>query len=120
MYWIQNRTERYPALNVYREENDLLVTAEIAGVHPENLEIELEKNTLKISGNRQVPVTEARAERSEIWTGEFRRQVQLNEEVDAEKISAEVKDGILLVRLPLSEKARSRKIAVKAANRELS
>jgi len=109
------RPRAFPALNIWDDGDCLRAEAEVPGVAMDDLEVYAVGNELTIKGRRQPPqeqnVTYHRQERS---TGEFARTVTLPVEVDAEKIEAVLKDGVLTVTLPKAETAKVRKITVKA------
>jgi len=106
----------YPALNVWDVGDALMVEAEVPGVPKENLEISAIGDELTIKGRR--PPLEGRNlpyHRQERGTGEFTRVITLPADVDADKVEAVVRDGVLSIRLPKAEHAKPRKIAVKLA-----
>lgn len=103
------------ALDMYQTKDNLVVKSTIAGVRPEDIDVTVNDNVLTISGERrqQDEVREKDYYMQECYWGEFSRSVELPEEFDAEGISAEIKDGILTVVIPKSEKAKPKKIMVK-------
>lgn len=105
-----------PHVNVFQDDEGVTVTAELPGVGSEDLSIETEADTLRISGSRAVPegVKPEQYHRRERSHGEFTRELRLPAGLDTEKIDARLADGVLTVRLPKAESAKPRKIAVKA------
>lgn len=109
-------TRVYPALNIYDDGEGFVVRAEVAGVDPASLEIEVAGDTLTIRGSRKTP------ERQEGWSyhrcerdyGEFHRSLTLPDKVDSSKVAATCNHGILEVHLPHAEQAKARKIAVRS------
>src|SRR5579871_2814561 len=99
-----------PALDVYESAERYELRLDVPGVAKENLNIHLENDTLTIRGTRQ-SATEGRA-RSERWSGTFERTLSLPDGVDATRIDASVKDGVLTVFLPKGEKAKPRQITI--------
>lgn len=102
-----------PAVDIFENDKELTVIADMPGVKPENLEIDLRKNTLSIIGDAETP--EGPNENDvirEFRTGRYLRQFTLSELVDQNKIEASLKDGVLRLRLPKVEKAVPRKITV--------
>ncbi len=105
----------YPAIEIAEDEKQIAVTAELPGVKKEDVKIVFEKNVLTISGERkpyELP------ENSRVWLNEirvrnFRRSIELDHDVDADKISAEIKDGLLRIVLPKTESSQARAIQVK-------
>lgn len=103
------------AIDVYQTENDLVIQSAIAGVKPENLDISIEGDQVLIKGSREKPPGEE--ERNyfyqECYWGPFSRQIILPEEVDPSRAEAEIKEGILTIRIPKIERKKKRKILVK-------
>ena len=107
-----------PPLDVYETESAFVVEADLPGVHPENVEINFEQNTLTLRGTRaptfQAPERgELRAYSLERTTGAFARSVRLPEYVDGNQIEATYANGVLTVTVPKAQSARPRKIAIK-------
>lgn len=102
---------------VLREENDtFVVSAQLPGVDPEGLETTFHRGVLTLAGERRSAIPPgARCLRRERGTGAFRRVVALPDEVDAERVRAEFRDGVLTVNLPKAQSARPRRITVAAA-----
>ena len=97
-----------------------IVTAELAGINPDDLELEVRGRELVIAGHRgPVDETEGRVfQQIEIEHGPFRRTVQLGAEVVSDQAKATYHDGILRVELPLQQpEARSRSVPVEIENR---
>lgn len=104
-----------PEINLYENANGLVLTAELPGMKLEDLELSVEGKWLTLAGERRIaPPTSERASfhRRERRPGKFRRTVELPREVDAEKIQASYRDGVLAVRLPRSAAAMPRRIEV--------
>ena len=106
----------YPAMNVWSNEEGLLVTAEVPGVSPQDIEVNVIGETLTLSGARKPDELKegARYHRQERGYGKFSRTLQLPFPVSVEKIEANFKSGVLSVRLPRAEEDKPRKIAVKS------
>ena len=105
----------FPALNVWEDGDCLYAEAEIPGVDPKEIEIEVVDNVLTLRGEKK----QEREEEGkgfhyvERGYGGFNRSIELPTSVDSEKVSAEYKNGVLTVHLPKVEAAKPRKIAVK-------
>jgi HSP20 family protein len=110
-------TPSYPAMNVWANEDGLIVTAEVPGVSIEDLEINVVNETLTLSGHREPEqVGEgARYHRQERGYGKFTRTIQLPFRVDPSKVDATLTNGMLRIELPRVEEEKPRKITVKAA-----
>ena len=105
----------WPAIDVAESENEITLNAEVPGCKAEDIDISMQGNTLVISGEKKQKQEEKEkgyyhVERS---YGSFRREFSLPSEIDASKIDASYKDGILTVKVPKSEKAKPLKIKVK-------
>jgi HSP20 family protein len=111
------RAPSYPALNVWSNEEGLFVTAEVPGMHSEDIEISVVGDTLTLSGARKPEdLTEGgRYHRQERGYGSFNRSIQLPFPVDVAKVDATFRNGLLSVTLPRAEEDKPRKISVKSA-----
>jgi len=90
-----------------------VAVVELPGMRREDIEISLHDGTLTISGERKRETSNGeRAERTERYIGKFRRSVTLPTRVDANKVSATYRDGILTVTLPKAEEAKPKQIPV--------
>lgn len=103
-----------PAIDVSETETDFLVKAELPGIDQEDLKIELTGDVLTIQGEKKEEKEEKennhyRLERS---FGSFSRSFTLPGEVQADKIDAKFKDGVLSVRLPKSETSKKKSIKI--------
>jgi HSP20 family protein len=103
-----------PALDLYEDKDNLIVRAELPGLKKDDIEISLNQGTLAISGERKA---EARSEgtdvhREERFYGRFQRTLDLPKPVQAERVAASYKDGILTVTLPKTEEAKPKQIEV--------
>jgi len=105
----------YPPVNVLNGPNDTIVQCELAGVARDDLDISITGETLVIKGTKKPPADEEKLhyQRRERGSGEFNRTVVLPNQVEADRVEAKLANGILTVRLPKSEAAKSRRISVK-------
>jgi len=103
-----------PAVDIFETEHSITVLADMPGVDPADLSIDLRESVLTLTGRATSPQG---AKESEILrehlTGTFLRQFTLSEAIDQSKIDARLTDGVLRVELPKVEKAKPRQIAVK-------
>jgi HSP20 family protein len=107
-----------PAVDIYETENhDLVLKAELPDMSREEIEVMVENNTLTLKGNKKLPagVKEEQYRRIERNYGAFSRSFTLPTTVDASKVAAEFKNGVLTVRLPFREEAKPRTINVEVA-----
>ena len=102
-----------PALDLYQNNDNVVAVVELPGMRKEDIDVSLHDGMLTIAGERQSSSGEGEnAERTERFSGKFRRSVTLPTRVDASKVSASYKDGILTVTLPKSEEAKPKKVEV--------
>jgi HSP20 family protein len=104
-----------PSVDIKEEANRFLITADIPGVEPKNIEITMDDGVLTIKGERQSASEEEQQgyKRVERASGAFYRRFSLPETADAERIEATGKNGVLEITLPKHEKLKPRKIEVK-------
>jgi HSP20 family protein len=105
-----------PALDVHEEKDQIVVVAELPGMKKEDIEISLHNGLLSISGERkeEKAVGEGQSRRQERFFGRFSRTITLPALIDAAKVTATYKDGLLTVNLPKTEEAKPKQIAVQA------
>jgi len=103
----------YPPLNVFRQGDDIVVIAEVPGVRKPDLQIEVKGRTIRIAGTKSVSYGEkSSVHRRERLAGRFDRALTLPLEIDAEKVKAECRDGILALHLPRAERDKPRAITL--------
>jgi len=107
-----SRAHTFPAIDHAEYENESILVAEMPGVKKEDVKISLENRFLTISGERKAQELPEGSSwvRNEVDAGEFGRSIELSHAVDADKITAEMEDGILRVVLPKPEAVRPREI----------
>ena len=107
----------YPLVNISEDRDHIYVRAELAGVNPADLEITVQDNNLILRGERKIPTEEKQVNyhRRERESGFFRRVLALPARVQADKVEATCKDGILTIQLAKPEETKPRKIEVKVA-----
>jgi HSP20 family protein len=102
-----------PALDLYQTSDNMVAVVELPGMRKENIEISLHDGALTIAGERKSSASNGeKAERTERYVGSFRRSITLPVVVDADKVSATYRDGILTVTLPKAEEAKPKRIEV--------
>jgi HSP20 family protein len=106
----------YPALNVWTNEDGALVTAELPGLEPKDLDINVVGKNLTISGSltAEVETDELHYHRQERGTGKFVRTIELPYSVDPVKVEARMEKGVLMVSLPRAEEEKPKKIMIKS------
>jgi HSP20 family protein len=107
------RRGAYPPTNVGATANTVDVYLFAPGLDPKGFNVSVQQNLLLVSGERRLPVEEkATYYRQERFGGEFRRAITLPDDVDANRVEAKYRDGILQISLQRKEAARPRQIQV--------
>jgi HSP20 family protein len=106
---------RMPAVDVYEEQEDVVVKAEIPGLSKEDISVQVTDSALTIKGEkkREEEIKEEDYYCCERSFGAFTRTVDLPSEVKADQVKASFKNGVLEVRMPKTEEAKTRSITVK-------
>jgi len=100
-----------PLVDIYDSESGLVVVADMPGVEKEDLTVKVDEGILTLEGTMK-PLKEARRPVQEFDAVRFFRQFELPEEIDQEKIGAELRHGVLHLTLPRLEKKPARQIQV--------
>lgn len=105
-----------PAMDVYEDKDQVVVETPLVGIDPSKVNIEIEDNILKISGQstHKSEVDDKSYYRKEVRYGSFYRAISLPKAVVGDKANATYKDGILKIAIPKAEEAKPKKITVKA------
>ena len=105
-----------PAVDVKEEANQFVITADIPGVDPKDIEVTAENNMLTIKGERKTESTEEKEgyKRMERSRGTFYRRFSMPDTADVDKIKADSKNGVLQLTIPKRESVKGRKIEVKS------
>ncbi len=103
-----------PAVDIYEEEGRIVLRADLPGVGPDQLDIKVENNTLTIAGERRFEkdLKKENYHRVERQYGAFHRSFSLPGTVNAEKIQAEHRDGVLEIVLPKREESKPKQIKI--------
>jgi HSP20 family protein len=115
------RTPRFMPMDLCKVDDHYLLTADLPGVDPGSVDIDVDGGTLTISAHRT-----ARGEDSVQWLanerffGTYRRQLSLGEGVDPSAISATYENGVLSVTIPLAERAKPRKVQIEHGGSQTS
>jgi HSP20 family protein len=106
---------QYPFVNIYQDGDDFRVEALAPGLDPSGVEVTAVRNTLTIRGEKVglSDLAPERVHRSERAAGRFMRTVELPDEVDPDKVTAQYRNGLLLITAPRAEHARPRQVTVK-------
>lgn len=106
-----------PAIELKEKENQFEVQVAVAGVDPKDISVEVTSEDLLVKAETR---TEKKDEKSDIHTSELQvgslfRSIHFPKKVDANKVKAEIKNGLLTIIAPIAEEARSRKVSVQGA-----
>jgi HSP20 family protein len=105
-----------PAVDIFETDKEITLLADMPGVKAGDLNIDLHENVLTLDGSVKSPQGADEVDvLMEYRTGKYYRQFTLSQVIDQAKIDAELKDGVLRLRLPKVEAATPRKIAVKSS-----
>ena len=106
----------YPALNVYANQDGVVITAELPGVNPENLDISVHRETVTIKGKRDDRASDAQGyHRQERRQGNFLRTISLPFLVDTATVKAEMTDGVLGLSLQRAEEDKPKRVSVSSS-----
>ena len=116
--WSSDWEGVFPAVNLYETADAYMLTAEIPGVEPDDIDVSLQGSTVALSGERKIDYAtqkDANLHRRERQAGSFRRAFQLPAAIDADKVEAVHRNGVLMLRLPKTSEHQPRQIAVRAS-----
>lgn len=107
----------FPAMNLWAGENGVVVTAQVPGVNPDEIEITAHQNTLTLKGPRKPESTgdDITYHRQERTYGSFSRTVALPFNVNPDQVNARFENGVLTIELPRPEADKPKRIQVKKA-----
>jgi HSP20 family protein len=111
---IRGLTRGFPAINVGGTSKSVEIFAFAPGVEPASLEVQIEKGVLTVAGERRVEPTAEKAavHIDERFAGRFRRVVTLPDDIDADAVNADYRDGVLHISIARKEAAQPRRIAI--------
>ncbi len=104
-----------PKVDVYEEGNDVIIKAEVPGMEKNEIEVSLEENTLILKGEKKKEEKKEDKDYSysERYYGSFTRTIELPSDVQADKVTAVLKNGVLNIRLPRLETATKKEVRIK-------
>ena len=105
-----------PALDVVEHADHFEVACDLPGLDQKDVDITVSSGVLTIRGEKKQERKSEKAKvyRKETWEGSFQRTISLPSTVDSEKVEASYRDGVLRVRLPKKEEAKTRRIELKS------
>lgn len=104
-----------PDVDILEHPDAFVVLADMPGANEETVEIHLEKGVLTLDATAAVEDEPGRMRHAEYRTGGYHREFRISEDIDTERVSAKMQNGVLELRLPKSAESRPRRIAVAAA-----
>ena len=114
--WLQDLTTSrgpFPPINVFQQGDDILAIIELPGIDRNELQIQAKENTIRLSGKKSINYPDGvSVHRRERVFGEFDRTLTLPVHLDAERIKAEYRDGILALFLPRAESDKPRAVKI--------
>jgi len=108
------RARHTPRVDIQERDDAMVLLLDLPGVNPDGVEVHFERGELTVRAERDLPGHGGRSLVEEFGAGEYYRAFLLSQDVAGDKITAELKHGVLTVRLPRAEAAQPRKVAVKA------
>jgi HSP20 family molecular chaperone IbpA len=112
----RNEPALLPPVDVYEDATGITLLADLPGVSKEHLHLKVENDQLTIEGEAVLPAPQGfAATHVEVGLARYRRTFTLSKELDADKVSAELAQGVLRVRIPKAAHAQPRRIAVQVA-----
>lgn len=103
----------YPPLNVFRQGDDFVVVTELPGIKRDDVSIEVQGDRVRISGSKTIQYAEgASLHRRERRAGHFDRTIAIPVEIDADRVKAEYRDGVLALFLPRTERDKPKSITI--------
>jgi HSP20 family protein len=98
----------WPSVEVKEDDRRMCVEAELPGLDKNDIEVLLTDNVLTIRGEKRVEQDDSKRHYSERYFGQFERRIPLSAEVEADKVEASFKNGVLKVEIPKSKQAQER------------
>lgn len=111
------RSSEFPSINTWVSSEEAKVTTEIPGVDPADIDISVAGKTVTLRGSRKADglQEDQSLHRRERWNGEFSRAIELPFNIEAEKVSAKFRNGVLYLTLPKAAAEKPRKIEIKSS-----
>ena len=110
----ERQTSWLPSVDVYDDKEEVVLKADLPGVRPDQVDVEIDENVLTVRGQRKADheTDPERFYRIERPTGPFERSIALPQGVRADNVQAAFEDGILTVRVPKAEEAKPKRIQI--------
>lgn len=111
---VENLSGLYPPVDIKETKDELILTTEIPGISKDDINISFSENTLTIKGEKKEEKKESdhNYHKVERRFGSFQRSFTLGTQVDADKVNASCKDGILIIEMPKKEEVKPKEIPI--------
>jgi HSP20 family protein len=114
--WLRGATAgtgAFPPINVFQQGDDLVAILELPGIDKDDLQLEAKNNTIRISGRKEIGYDEGTSvHRRERHSGTFDRTLTVPIQVDADRVKAEYRDGVLALFIPRADSDKPRSISI--------
>jgi len=106
-------TGAYPPINIFQQGDDLVALVELPGVNKDELTVQAEENTIRITGQKSIDIPDnVSVHRRERLSGTFNRTIVVPMQIDPDRIKAEYNDGLLALFIPRAEQDKPRSIQI--------
>ncbi len=114
--WPQAEEDGELTVDVFQNPDEIIIQSTVAGVRPDDLDVSIAQDMVTIKGKRTRAheVTEKDFFYKELYWGSFSRSILLPQEVDSDAAQATIKNGLITIRLPKLDRARTQKLKVKS------
>lgn len=106
------RRPRFMPMDLYKVDDHYVLHADLPGIDPGSIDIDVDAGVLTLTAHRSHSEDDVQWLTSERFSGRFRRQVSLGENIDVDSISASYDNGVLSVTLPITQRAKPRRIEI--------
>lgn len=106
------RRPRFMPMDLYKVDDHYVLHADLPGIDPGSIDIDVDAGVLTLAAHRSQAEDGVQWLTSERFSGRYRRQVSLGEDIDIDRISASYDNGVLSVVLPVAERAKPRRIQI--------
>ncbi|MFA5933640.1 MAG: Hsp20/alpha crystallin family protein [Candidatus Paceibacterota bacterium] len=114
--WIEEPEEAQLTVDIYQTPTEIVVQSMVAGVRPEDIQIQITRDIVTIRGKREAnrTITDENYFSKELYWGAFSRTIMLPQEVEPDQAEAVEKHGLLIIRIPKIDKSRQSNLKVKS------
>ena len=108
-----DRAPRFMPMDLYKLDDHYVLRADLPGVDPGSIDVDVDRGTLTITGHRTAPGSDGvQWISSERFAGTYRRQLSLGDGVDPDRIAASYDNGVLSITIPMAERAKPRRVEI--------